>query len=117
MGCGAYLRILVLLCLCGGLSLGMYDCVFADDVVIDPLSAPIGSPTPAQAQQDTDPIKLAIMSYFDFVRGAPGDYAVFAALILMSIALWRRMYKASVGMLVLVVGIVMLRVVIALFFD
>jgi len=65
-----------------------------------------------EAVENTDPIKSFILDYLNIVRESPGDYFVAACALLIGLAIWKRMFRAAAGLLILILGVVLLRVLI-----
>ncbi len=70
----------------------------------------------AEAAAEEDPIKAAILSYITMVQHEVGDYVVGVTALLMLLAIWKKMFRAAVGLLILILGIVLLRVLISALF-
>ncbi|MCB0324401.1 MAG: hypothetical protein KDD69_12550 [Bdellovibrionales bacterium] len=70
-----------------------------------------------QTEIPHDPPKEFLLSVFRAIEGQPGDYVVGAVTVLTAYALYRRRYKLAVGLLVLIGGVVLLRVIVNMFFG
>jgi hypothetical protein len=93
------------------ISMGSYAENGFDEFASEPI---VGEEETVEAAPD--PIKEALLNIFAQVQGSGGDVVVFGAVVLMALAIWKKMYRASVGMLVLLIGVVIIRVIISALF-
>lgn len=70
----------------------------------------------AETLAEEDPVKEAILSCFRLLQNEYGDYFVAVTAILMLLAIWKKMFRTAVGLLILILGVVLLRVLISAMF-
>ncbi len=66
--------------------------------------------------QDSDPVKSSLMQIINAVRGGAGDAVVIGSLVLCLIAAYKKMPRVAGGFFVLLLGTVIIRVMISVFF-
>lgn len=64
-----------------------------------------------------DPIQTSILNAFRLAQGRAGDGVVLGSFALMLLCLWKKLYRMSVGFLVIFLGTVFIRVLISLFYG
>jgi hypothetical protein len=67
-------------------------------------------------EEDQDYIMLTVLSVLDAVEGRIGDYFIFVVLGLCLFAIYKKMYRMSVGFFILALGTVIIRVLIGSLF-
>jgi type IV secretory pathway VirB2 component (pilin) len=66
--------------------------------------------------QDADPVKGSLMQVIQAIRGGWGDAVVIGCFVLCLLAAYRKMPRVAGGFFVLLLGTVLIRVLISMFF-